>query len=67
MREHIRQVTDVRPPSDDHDPRVEICVVLDAIDPPAGRVRLPDGREVGFAGWLGLLQVLLDIVDPTAG
>jgi hypothetical protein len=46
-----------------HDRQVEICIVLDAIDPPVGRVRLPDGREVGFVGWLGLLEVLSQVME----
>ena len=50
-----------------HDRLVEVCVVFDAVDPPAGRVRLPDGREVRFAGWLGLLQVLSQVVETVGG
>jgi hypothetical protein len=46
-----------------HDRQVEICIVFDALDPPVGRVRLPDGREVEFVGWLGLLEVLSQLVE----
>ena len=46
-----------------HDCQVEICIVFDAIDPPVGRVRLPDGGQVEFAGWLGLLEVLSQLAE----
>ena len=44
--------------------RVEIRVILDSTDPPAGRLRVtpgvgpaPDGQpDVPFTGWLGLLR-----------
>jgi hypothetical protein len=61
--ERIGQVTDVRQRDGWHDVRVEIRIVLDALDPPVGRVLLPDAREVGFVGWLGLLQVLSELVE----
>jgi hypothetical protein len=46
--------------------RVEIRVILDSLDPPAGRLRVisgdgPVGDEqqgVRFTGWLGLLRAL---------
>jgi len=46
--------------------RVEIRVILDSTDPPAGRLRVtpgvgpaPDGQpDVPFTGWLGLLRAL---------
>jgi len=46
--------------------RVEIRVILDSIDPPAGRLRVTSGagpardeqRDVCFTGWLGLLRAL---------
>ena len=46
--------------------RVEIRVILDSTDPPAGRLRVipgagaaPDGQpNVPFTGWLGLLRAL---------
>jgi hypothetical protein len=45
---------------------MEIRVILDSVDPLAGRLRVtsgdrpaPDGRQdVGFTGWLGLLRAL---------
>jgi hypothetical protein len=45
-----------------HDPIVVITILLDAIDPPAGRVSLAEGPEVAFVGWLGLLQVLSELL-----
>jgi hypothetical protein len=62
-RERIGQVTDVRNRVGWHDQPVLITIRLDAFDPPAGRVSLPDGRELGFVGWLGLLQVLTQLVE----
>jgi hypothetical protein len=46
--------------------RVEIRMILDSIDPPAGRLRVTSGagpapngqRDVSFTGWLGLLRAL---------
>ena len=61
--ECIGQVTDVRNRDGWHDQPVLITIRLDAFDPPAGRVSLPDGRELGFVGWLGLLQVLTQLVE----
>jgi len=45
---------------------VEILVILDSIDPPAGRLRVVSGAgqagggqgDVSFVGWLGLLRAL---------
>ena len=46
--------------------RVEIRVILDSTDPPAGRLRVTPGAgpaldeqpDVPFIGWLGLLRAL---------
>ena len=46
--------------------RVEIRVVLDRIDPPAGRLQVASSAgpardtepEIPFTGWLGLLRAL---------
>ena len=56
--------------------RVEIRIVLDRAEPPAGRLRVVDsgqahephaGQEVGFSGWLGLLRALYEVtVEPGA-
>ena len=46
-----------------HDHLVEITILLDATDPPAGRVSF-GGRELVFVGWLGLLRVLSDLLQP---
>jgi hypothetical protein len=45
---------------------VEIRVILDSIDPPAGRLRVTSGAwrardeepDIPFTGWLGLLRAL---------
>ena len=58
--------------------RVEIRIVLDRAEPPAGRVRVVRdpgqdpvpwaGREIGFAGWLGLLRALYEVIaEPGPG
>ena len=61
-RPHIRHMTDAERGDVWHDPDVVITIQLDAIDPPVGRVSLVDGRELDFSGWLGLLQVLTQLV-----
>ena len=66
-RDRIGQVTDVSEGEGWHDQPVVITIRLDALDPPAGRVSLPDGRELGFVGWLGLLQVLAQLVEAAPG
>jgi hypothetical protein len=48
---------------------MEILIVLDVTDPPAGLVRVPgqEGHEeIRFAGWLGLLRVLGDALGSSA-
>jgi hypothetical protein len=50
---------------------VEIRIVLDRAEPPAGRLRvvcapgqdpgLGAGRDIGFTGWLGLLRALYEV------
>lgn len=39
-----------------------ITILLDAIEPPAGRVSLAGGPELAFVGWLGLLRVLSELL-----
>jgi hypothetical protein len=57
---------------------VEIRIVLDRTEPPAGRlrvVRAPGqtpgsgaGQEIGFSGWLGLLRALYEVTaEPGEG
>ena len=53
-----------------HDERVEVRISLDALDPPAGRVRVvpgSDDAELRFTGWLGLLRVLYQVMGAPAG
>jgi hypothetical protein len=52
-----------------HDEPVEILISLDATDPPAGRLRVPgreEHEELRFAGWLGLLRVLYEVMGSPA-
>ena len=52
---------------------VEIRIVLDIVEPPAGCLWVvrdpgqargpPAGQEVGFAGWLGLLRALYEVTE----
>jgi hypothetical protein len=53
------------------DGSVEIRIVLDRAEPPAGRLRVVGvpgqdpgpraGQEIGFSGWLGLLRALYEV------
>ena len=50
---------------------VEIRIVLDIVEPPAGRLKVVRGprqahhpsseQEISFTGWLGLLRALYDV------
>jgi hypothetical protein len=50
---------------------VEIRIVLDRAEPPAGRLRVVPGpgqapgpgagQDIGFTGWLGLLRALYEV------
>ena len=67
----IGQLADVRGGEGRDDGGVEIRIVLDGAEPPAGRlwvVRVPGqaagpgaGQEIGFTGWLGLLRALYEV------
>ena len=50
---------------------MEVRIVLDALDPPVGRIQVipaAAGTELRFTGWLGLLRVLYQVVgSPGAG
>jgi hypothetical protein len=57
---------------------VEIRIVLDRAEPPAGRLRVVRdprqapgpgaGQEIGFTGWLGLLRALYEVTaEPGEG
>lgn len=37
---------------------------LTSTDPPSGRIHSPDGGSDEFDGWLGLLAVLAERIDP---
>jgi hypothetical protein len=67
----IGQLADVAGRLGRDDGWVEIRIVLDVVEPPAGRlrvVRAPGqapgpgaGQEIGFTGWLGLLRALYEV------
>lgn len=52
---------------------VEIRIVLEVVEPPAGRLWAVGGpgqadhpdseQEIGFTGWLGLLRALYDVTS----
>jgi hypothetical protein len=51
-----------------HDERVEVRIALDALDPPAGTIRVSgDDIALRFTGWLGLLRVLYQVMGSPAG
>jgi hypothetical protein len=45
---------------------VEIRVAIRAVDPIVGTARTESGSEVAFEGWLELLEVIAQMVDPHA-
>jgi hypothetical protein len=68
VRLDIGQLADVAGCRPGQDERVEVRIVLDALDPPAGRIRASeDDTELRFTGWLGLLRVLYQVMGARAG
>jgi hypothetical protein len=64
----IGQLADVAGPRPGHDERVEVRISLDALDPPAGTIRVSgDDTALRFTGWLGLLRVLYQVTGAPAG
>ena len=74
----IGQLADVAGCRGRDDGGVEIRIVLDRAEPPAGRLRVvraagqpPAPRtdqEIGFTGWLGLLRALYEVTaEPGEG
>ena len=64
----IGQLADVAGGRSGQDERVEVRIALDALDPPAGRIRVSgDDSELRFTGWLGLLRVLYQVMGAPAG
>jgi hypothetical protein len=69
--EDIGQLADVAGRWGGDDGEVEIRIVLDSAEPPAGRLgvvlgpghggRLGGEREIRFTGWLGLLRALYEV------
>ncbi|MGH3178594.1 MAG: hypothetical protein ACRDPF_32560, partial [Streptosporangiaceae bacterium] len=54
VRLDIGQLADVAGWPHGQDERVEVRIVLDALDPPAGRIRVSgDDTQLRFTGWLG--------------
>ena len=66
----IGQLADVAGRRGREDGGVEIRIVLDRVEPPAGHLRVVraprpgGGQEIEFSGWLGLLRALYEV---TAG
>ena len=66
-RTDIGQLADVAGWPPGHDERVEVRIALDALDPPAGTIRVSgDDPELRFTGWLGLLRVLYQVMGSPA-
>ena len=74
----IGQLADDPGRRDRDDGGVEIRIVLDRAEPPAGRLRVvpaagqipgPGGeQDIGFSGWLGLLRALYEVTaEPGEG
>jgi hypothetical protein len=67
----IGQLADGRGRRGRDDGGMEIRIVLDRVEPPAGRLRIlrapgqepvPGvGQDIGFTGWLGLLRALYEV------
>ena len=67
-RTDIGQLADVAGGRRGHDERVDVRIALDALDPPAGTIRVSgDDAELRFTGWLGLLRVLYQVMGAPAG
>ena len=63
----IGQLADVAGRRARDDRGVEIRIVLNRVEPPAGHLRVVrapgpgGGQEIGFSGWLGLLRALYEV------
>jgi hypothetical protein len=76
-RGDIGQLADVAAGQGRNDGQMEIRIILDRAEPPAGRLRaVPDpghchagqDEEILFTGWLGLLRALYEVTGgPGAG
>jgi hypothetical protein len=44
--------------------RVRIEISVDTFDPPEGVLVADDGEAIRFAGWLDLLRVLSELLEP---
>ena len=44
---------------------VEVALVFETTDPPAGEASVADERRA-FVGWLELMRVLYELVEPTS-
>jgi len=59
------------------DGAMEIRIILDRVEPPAGRLRIVPGpgrahrsgaqQEIRFSGWLGLLRALYEVTGTPGG
>ena len=43
---------------------VEIRILVEALSPPVGRVGRTEGDLARFSGWLGLLSLLSELIEP---
>jgi hypothetical protein len=73
----IGRLADVGAREDPDDGAMEIRLILDRVEPPAGRLRVVPGRgrphrsrapqEIRFTGWLGLLRALYEVTGAPDG
>jgi hypothetical protein len=75
-RGDIGQLADVAAGQGGNDGEMEIRIILDRAEPPAGRLRaVPDpghchavqDEEIRFTGWLGLLRALYEVTGGPGG
>jgi len=59
---HIRHVPDAAAAGRAHAGHVVIVIRLDATEPPTGEVGMQGAEPVPFAGWLGLLRALSELL-----
>jgi hypothetical protein len=73
----IGQLADVGCREGRDDGQMEIRIILDRVEPPAGRLRVLPGpgrahrsgarQEIRFTGWLGLLRALYEVTGAPGG
>jgi len=63
---HIRHAPDAPATRRAHARCVVIVIRLDAMEPPMGEVGMQGAAPVPFAGWLGLLRALSELLGVDA-